>query len=121
MGIILIKGCDLCERNGKIWILVRSGYLWLGFSKGYDGWRNIFKQVKNDSKTEEYLKTKEFDDILQKYKNFFVELLSFYISGRYPSFKEKVSSSINSVRAKNVLDNTEEAFKWIESLSQYKK
>nr|WP_312576576.1 HEPN domain-containing protein [Sedimentibacter sp.] len=82
---------------------------------------NIFKQVKNESKTEEYLKTREFEDILQKYKNFFAELLSFYISGRYPSFKEKVSSSINSVRAKNVLDNTEEVFKWIESLSQYRK
>lgn len=79
---------------------------------------NIFKHIKLDTSLEDI---NEFEDNLLKYKNFFAELLSFYISGRYPSFKEKVSSSINFDRAKNVLDNTEEVFKWIESLSRYKK
>ncbi len=79
---------------------------------------NIFKHIRLDTPLEDI---NEFEDNLQKYKNFFAELLSFYISERYPSFKEKVSSSINFDRAKNVLDNTEEVFKWIESLSRYKK
>lgn len=79
---------------------------------------NIFKHIKLDTSLEDI---NEFEDNLLKYKNFFAELLSFYISGRYPSFKEKVSSSINFDRAKNVLDNTEEVFEWIEYLSRYKK
>jgi HEPN domain-containing protein len=82
---------------------------------------NIFKQIKRDSKLKEFIPTDEFENRLQKYKNFFAELLSFYISGRYPSFKEKVSSSIDSDRAGKVLRTTEEVFAWIESLSQYKK
>lgn len=81
---------------------------------------NIFKQIIN-SQTDDLALIEGFEESLQKHKNFFAELLSFYISGRYPSFKEKVSSSINYDRAKNVLDTTEEVFKWIESLSQYKK
>jgi len=42
-------------------------------------------------------------------------------SGRYPSFKEKISASIDIDRAKNVLNNTEEAFVWIKSLNHFKK
>lgn len=79
---------------------------------------NILKHIRIDTPLEDI---NEFEANLQKYKNFFAELLSFYISGRYPSFKEKVSSGINFDRAKIVLDNTEEVFKWIESLSLYKK
>lgn len=82
---------------------------------------NLFKHFEANAKLEEYLQVEEYKESLQKYKNFFAELLSFYISGRYPTFKEKVSSSINSIRAKRILDNTEEVFIWIESLSQYKK
>jgi len=82
---------------------------------------NIFKQLKKDVKVEEYLYTNEFEDNLQKHKIFFTELLSYYISGRYPSFKEKISSGIDASRAKRILSNAEEVFLWIKSLSQYKK
>lgn len=82
---------------------------------------NIFKQLKKEVKLEEQLTINEFEDNLQKYKSFFAELLSYYISGRYPSFKEKISSGIDSNRAKRILSNTEEVFSWIKSLSQYKK
>jgi len=82
---------------------------------------NIFKQLKKQVKIEVYLNREEFENNLLKYKNFFVELLTYYISGRYPSFKEKISASIDINRAKNVLNNTEEAFIWIESLNHYKK
>jgi len=82
---------------------------------------NIFKQLKKDVKGEEYLFTNENEDNLQKHKIFFTELLSYYISGRYPSFKEKISSGIDASRAKMILSNAEEVFLWIKSLSQYKK
>lgn len=81
---------------------------------------NIIRQLRRDANLEEYLDIALFEDNLIKHKNLFVELLSFYISGRYPSFKEKISSSIDVNRAKNILISTEEAFKWIESLSQFK-
>jgi len=82
---------------------------------------NIYRQLKREVNLEEWLAIDEFEENLQKYKGFFVELLSYYISGRYPSFKEKISSSIDSTRAAKVLNNTEEVFIWIKSLSQYKK
>ena len=82
---------------------------------------NIFKQLKKDIKLEEQLTTNEFEGNRQKYKTIFAELLSYYIFGRYPSFKEKISSGIDESRAKKILSNTEEVFTWIKSLSQYKK
>lgn len=82
---------------------------------------NIFRQLKQEAKLEEYLNMEEFEKNLSKYKNFFVELLTYYISGRYPTFKEKISNSIDFTRAQRVLVNTEEAFVWIESLNQYKR
>ncbi len=82
---------------------------------------NIFKQLKKEVNLREWLHVEEFENNLEKYKSFYAELLAYYISGRYPSFKDKVSKSIDSNRAKRVLNTTLEVFAWIESLSQYKK
>jgi HEPN domain-containing protein len=82
---------------------------------------NIFKQLKSEVEHKENFPIDDFEHNMEKYKKFFVELLSYYISGRYPSFKEKISNTIDLNRAKNVLRNAEEVFAWIESLSKYKK
>jgi HEPN domain-containing protein len=82
---------------------------------------SILRQLKREVNLSEYVPINQFEQNLQKYKSFFAELLSYYISGRYPSFKEKISSTIDSNRAKRVLNNTEEVFLWLKSLSQYKK
>lgn len=82
---------------------------------------NIFRQLRQYLPDNEHLIIEELDNNLIKYKHFFVELLSYYISGRYPSFKEKISSTIDRNKAQIVLEKTEEAFLWIESLSQFKK
>jgi HEPN domain-containing protein len=82
---------------------------------------NIFKQLKKEVNLKEWLHSEEFDSNLEDYKSFFAELLAYYISGRYPSFKENISKSIDSNRAIRVLRTTQEVFAWIESLSQYKK
>ncbi len=81
---------------------------------------NIFKQLKREVNLEEWLDVAEFEGNLDKYKSFFAELLAYYISGRYPSFKEKIANSIDPNRAERVMDTTQEVFVWIESLSQYK-
>jgi len=52
-----------------------------------------------------------------EYKEFFEELLAFYISARYPSYKEKISSAINQERAQDILTKTKEAFSWLKSLN----
>ena len=82
---------------------------------------NILKLLKKDVTIEKYLQNEAFDEKLIEYKSFFVELLAYYISGRYPSFKEKISTSIDANRAKRVLNKGIEVFIWLESLSQYKK
>jgi HEPN domain-containing protein len=82
---------------------------------------NIFKQLKKEANLEDYLDINVFEKNLEKYKIFLAELLSFYISGRYPSFKEKISSTIDPTRAQRVLSDTEEVFLWIKSLNQYKR
>jgi HEPN domain-containing protein len=81
---------------------------------------NILKLLKKDVTLEKSLRKEIFDERLIEYKNFFVELLAFYISGRYPSFKEKISTSIDANRAKRVLKQGMEVFMWLESLSQYR-
>ena len=82
---------------------------------------NIFKSLKREvNLAEESLNVEEFEKNLEKYKSFFAELLAYCISGRYPSFKEIISRTIDSQRAERVLYATQEVFSWIESLSQYK-
>jgi HEPN domain-containing protein len=82
---------------------------------------NILKLLKKDVTFEKYPQKEAFDEKLIEYKSFFVELLAYYISGRYPSFKEKICTSIDANRAKRVLNKGIEVFIWLESLSQYKK
>lgn len=81
---------------------------------------NIFKRLNEEVVPQETLGIDDFEITLKSYKDFFAELLSYYISGRYPSFKEKLSDVIDANRAQSVLKTTEEVFEWIESLSQYK-
>lgn len=60
-------------------------------------------------------------DKAQEYKPFFSDLLFYYISERYPDYKQQLSSNITEARAKEVLNKTEEVFVWLQSLSQFKK
>ncbi|MCL6591913.1 MAG: HEPN domain-containing protein [Firmicutes bacterium] len=53
---------------------------------------------------------------LDEYKGFFEELLAFYISERYPSYKEKISTTIDQKSALEVLTQTREVFAWLKSL-----
>ncbi len=81
----------------------------------------ILKRLTNDSDIKDCIDYQEFDEKINSLKNFFAELLAFYISGRYPSYKDEISKTIDYKRAKRIFEKTREVFKWIESLSQYKK
>lgn len=52
----------------------------------------------------------------EKYFSFFDELLAYYISERYPSYKQKLSQSITKEKATEVLIKTKEVFSWLKSL-----
>lgn len=52
----------------------------------------------------------------EKYFSFFDELLAYYISERYPSYKQKLSQSITKEKATEVLIETKEVFSWLKSL-----
>lgn len=56
---------------------------------------------------------------LEKYYSVFDELLAYYISGRYPSYKDKLSQSITADKASEVLDRTKEVFSWLKSLEKF--
>ena len=81
----------------------------------------IFRTLKKEPDTEKIFDIASFDVILTKHKPFFAELLSYYISGRYPTYKEKISSLITMEKAKQLLLTSEEVFEWIKSLSQFEK
>lgn len=61
---------------------------------------------------------KEFIEATEKYFPFFDELLAYYISERYPSYKEKLSDSIDKSKATEVLEKSKEVFLWLKSLKK---
>jgi HEPN domain-containing protein len=46
----------------------------------------------------------------------FAKLSAFYLNNRYPKYKERLSVSINREEAQNILEQTREAFKWLQTL-----
>ncbi|MCK4798006.1 MAG: HEPN domain-containing protein, partial [Spirochaetes bacterium] len=48
----------------------------------------------------------------------FDKLSAYYLQGRYPSFKEKISQLIDKKEAKDILQKTKEVFQWMKSLKK---
>ena len=55
-------------------------------------------------------------DKLEEYRDFLEELLAFYISERYPSYKERLSATVDQKHAQQVLFKAKEVFSWLKSL-----
>jgi HEPN domain-containing protein len=51
-----------------------------------------------------------------QYAPFFAELLAYYLSERYPSYREKLSTVVTKEKANEVLHTTREVFAWLQSL-----
>ncbi|MGO1527499.1 MAG: HEPN domain-containing protein [Senegalia sp. (in: firmicutes)] len=72
---------------------------------------NIFE------KTFDTEKVTKFSDVdIESYFDFFDELLAYYISERYPSYKNKLSKTIDKNTGLKVLNKSKEVFKWLKSL-----
>lgn len=73
----------------------------------------IFKSIfDNQDKNEQFVHKEK------TYAPFFAQLLAYYISERYPSYREKLSTTVSQEKAKEVLDLTGEVFLWLKSLKQ---
>lgn len=48
----------------------------------------------------------------------FDRLAAYYLQGRYPSFKEKISQLVNEEQAVKLLNESKEAFAWLKSLKK---
>jgi len=49
-------------------------------------------------------------------QRFLAEISSFYISGRYPNYKKKISEMLNRKNAKTYLKKSREFLKWLEQI-----
>ena len=46
-------------------------------------------------------------------RRLFAKLTAFYLSNRYPEYKNRLSASLNKEEAQNILNKTKEAFAWL--------
>ncbi|MFA1819583.1 HEPN domain-containing protein [Virgibacillus oceani] len=72
---------------------------------------SVFKKAFDSEQKDEAFIKKE-----NEYAPFFAELLAYYISDRYPSYREKLSHTIRKEKAEEVLKKSREVFTWLESL-----
>jgi HEPN domain-containing protein len=49
---------------------------------------------------------------------FFDEMTTFYLQGRYPEYKEKLGALMNRAKAKIILDKSKEIFAWLLGLKK---
>ncbi|HZK27437.1 MAG TPA: HEPN domain-containing protein [Thermoclostridium sp.] len=61
----------------------------------------------------------DFDRRRDEYTPIFVRLLAFYISARYPAYKEKLTSMINKTETEEIMVKAKEAFLWVQSLKKF--
>jgi HEPN domain-containing protein len=52
---------------------------------------------------------------------FYNKLTSFYLEGRYPEYKDKLSKLLDQEEAKTILEKTREEFSWLLTVKPYKK
>lgn len=55
-------------------------------------------------------------DITDEQLKLFTDLTSYYIEGRYPTYKQKVSKILNKTKAYTILTETREFIRWLTSL-----
>jgi HEPN domain-containing protein len=61
----------------------------------------------------------DFDRRRDEYTPIFVRLLAFYISARYPAYKERLTSMLTKTETEEIIIKTKEAFSWVQSLKKF--
>lgn len=82
---------------------------------------NIALVFNNLCERDEFRKSaddEDFDRRKDEYVPVFVRLLAFYISARYPAYKEKLTVMLTKAEAQEILDKSKEVFKWVQSLKR---
>ena len=62
---------------------------------------------------------KDFDRRRGEYTPIFVRLLAFYISARYPTYKEKLTSTLTKAETEEIMIKAKEVFLWVQSLKKF--
>ena len=65
----------------------------------------ILNEIENITKLEKY----------NEYKTFFDNLTSYYVSGRYDTYKQELLQKLNHDSTQVLLHKTKEAFAWLKS------
>jgi HEPN domain-containing protein len=79
----------------------------------------IFDNLCDEEAFNKYFDDNDLELCKDKYNPFFVRLMGFYISTRYPAYKEKLTTILSNDGAREILEKSQEVFLWIQSLKKY--
>ncbi|NJD04596.1 MAG: HEPN domain-containing protein [Ruminiclostridium sp.] len=79
----------------------------------------VFNNLCDREEFSKHIIDKDFDCHKDEYTPVFVRLLAFYISARYPAYKEKLTSMLTKTEAQEIMDKTKEVFAWVQSLKKF--
>ncbi len=79
----------------------------------------VFNNLCDREEFLEHISDEDFDLRKSEYIPVFVRLLAFYISARYPIYKEKLTSTLTKVEAQELMDKSKEVFEWVKSLGRF--
>lgn len=79
----------------------------------------VFNNLNDREEFRKHLVDEDFDRRKEEYMPIFVRLLAFYISARYPAYKEKMTSMLTEEETQEIMDKTKEVFTWVQSLKKF--
>ncbi|MHB1485776.1 MAG: HEPN domain-containing protein [Saccharofermentanales bacterium] len=79
----------------------------------------VFNNLCDRDEFKKLVTEEEFQYRKDKYMPVFVRLLAFYISARYPEYKEKLTSTLTKKETNEILEKTKEVYLWVKSLKKF--
>lgn len=79
----------------------------------------IFNNLCDREEFRKHVTDEDFNRRKDEYMPVFVRLLAFYISARYPTYKEKLTSALTKAQAQEIMDKAKEVFAWVQSLKKF--
>ncbi|MHB1275864.1 MAG: HEPN domain-containing protein [Candidatus Humimicrobiaceae bacterium] len=79
----------------------------------------VFNNLCDREEFRKHISDEDFDRRKDEYTPVFVRLLAFYISARYPAYKEKLTSTLTKAEVQEIMDKTKEVFVWVKSLKKF--
>lgn len=79
----------------------------------------VFNTLCDREEFRKHVTDEDFGRFKDEYTPVFVRLLAFYISARYPVYKEKLTSVLTKAETQAIMDKTKEVFTWVQSLKKF--